>query len=158
MKRDVCAQVFGKRWSELNDEERKRALRYRRQANHYRHFQQDTKRMRDAAQNKKRQVLEALGWAAACSRCGYDRYIGALDFHHLDPSQKNHCVLKMGLDRAIIEARKCQLICSNCHRELHADDTPKSTGRPRVADPLLERYLRASGLTEEQITCAMVGR
>lgn len=58
-----------------------------------------------------------------CLVCGYSRCLDALDFHHVDESTKlfdisgSHCrawlVIKEELD-------KCVLLCSNCHRELHA--------------------------------------
>ena len=57
-----------------------------------------------------------------CQRCGYDTYLGCLDFHHIDPNIKE---IGLGdgnftLKTAIKEANKCILLCSNCHRELHA--------------------------------------
>lgn len=66
----------------------------------------------------KKRMVEYKG--GKCTRCGYDRCIAALDFHHIDPKTKkfdvsgSHCLswskIKMELD-------KCELICSNCHRE-----------------------------------------
>lgn len=58
-----------------------------------------------------------------CERCGYNKYIGALDFHHLDPSQKDFGIAKVKLhsfdDKVKRELDKCILVCSNCHREIH---------------------------------------
>jgi hypothetical protein len=58
-----------------------------------------------------------------CGVCGYNRCSAALDFHHIDPSQKKF-VLSQHLTRAmpalIAEAMKCELLCANCHRERHA--------------------------------------
>ena len=66
-------------------------------------------------------VAEAGG---ACVLCGYDRYIGALHFHHVDPSQKEFAVSGRGFTRSIQkmreEAAKCVLLCSNCHAEVEA--------------------------------------
>ena len=57
-----------------------------------------------------------------CVRCGYDKYYGALDFHHLDPSQKDfnlgNCKLT-NFEKIKSELDKCILVCSNCHREIH---------------------------------------
>lgn len=59
-----------------------------------------------------------------CEICGYNKFIQGLDFHHLDPKlksfkissiQKNDIKLKEEID-------KCQLLCVNCHRELHYSD------------------------------------
>ena len=56
-----------------------------------------------------------------CIKCGYDRCMKALEFHHLDPSQKDFTISNdhFRLQEAINESKKCILICSNCHKELH---------------------------------------
>ena len=43
-------------------------------------------------------VAEAGG---ACALCGYDRYNGALQFHHLDPAEKRFHLGESGLTRAL---------------------------------------------------------
>ena len=59
-----------------------------------------------------------------CVLCGYSKYLGALDFHHLDPSKKGFEISTRGLTRSWekikMELDKCILVCANCHRELHA--------------------------------------
>lgn len=66
-------------------------------------------------------VAEAGG---ACVACGYDRCIAALQFHHLDPAEKRFSLSQQGmtrsLERARAEARKCVLLCGNCHAEAEA--------------------------------------
>ena len=68
---------------------------------------------------KLRLVAEAGG---CCVLCGYDAFIGALEFHHLDPGAKRFGLAERGLTRSIdivrAEARKCVLLCSNCHAEV----------------------------------------
>ena len=56
-----------------------------------------------------------------CERCGYDKCLKALEFHHLDPSQKDFTISndRFKLQEAVVESKKCILICSNCHKELH---------------------------------------
>ena len=56
-----------------------------------------------------------------CIKCGYDRCIKALEFHHIDPTQKDFTISNdhFRLQEAVEEVKKCILICSNCHRELH---------------------------------------
>ena len=61
-----------------------------------------------------------------CSRCGFseDPKTGKIepelfDFHHRDPSKKEFEIgqkLKCNIDRCIEEAKKCDLLCANCHR------------------------------------------
>ncbi len=59
-----------------------------------------------------------------CERCGYRRNEAALAFHHLEPSDKSfpldirHCS-NTSWDALLNEARKCQLLCLNCHAEIH---------------------------------------
>ncbi len=59
----------------------------------------------------------------SCSICGYDKYSGALEFHHIDPNDKDEHFTSMRhwrWERMRIELDKCVLLCSNCHREVHA--------------------------------------
>ena len=69
---------------------------------------------------RKKEAVDYKG--GKCVKCGYDKYYGALDFHHRDPSEKdvnfiklrkrNWCDYKRELD-------KCDLVCKNCHAEIH---------------------------------------
>jgi hypothetical protein len=58
----------------------------------------------------------------ACAICGYDRCPAALEFHHVTPSEKQFGLSLNGvarsLERSREEARKCVLLCSNCHMEV----------------------------------------
>ena len=57
-----------------------------------------------------------------CSICGYNKCIAALDFHHINPSEKDRRYFNMrgGLSVNLkTELDKCVLLCSNCHREIH---------------------------------------
>lgn len=57
-----------------------------------------------------------------CQRCGYDKSIRALEFHHTDPSKKDFGISRT-LTKSITllknEVDKCILLCSNCHAEIH---------------------------------------
>ena len=74
------------------------------------------------ARSRKAQEVEYKG--GKCIRCGYDKCLDVLMFHHRDPTVKsftistNHSrrweVLKEELD-------KCDLLCLNCHGETHAE-------------------------------------
>ena len=59
-----------------------------------------------------------------CERCGYNRCIEALEFHHINPSRKDFNVSQRGYtrswERVVKELEKCIMLCANCHRELHA--------------------------------------
>jgi hypothetical protein len=59
-----------------------------------------------------------------CKMCGYDSCLDALQFHHRDPNQKDVIPARMKLwnkGRAIEELDKCDLVCANCHAEIHSE-------------------------------------
>ncbi len=64
-------------------------------------------------------VAEAGG---RCTICGYDRFAGALEFHHVDPMAKRMPLSARGIAYASetlrAEAKKCVLLCANCHAEI----------------------------------------
>lgn len=62
-----------------------------------------------------------------CEKCGYNHNIAALDFHHLNPKEKEFAIdlrkfSNMSLEKLQKELDKCILVCANCHRELHNPD------------------------------------
>jgi transcription elongation factor Elf1 len=68
----------------------------------------------------KRLAIEYKG--GKCCRCGYNKSVRALHFHHLDPKEKDFGI---GLDGHVHsweelkkELDKCILVCANCHAEL----------------------------------------
>lgn len=68
---------------------------------------------------KRKLIAEAGG---ECILCGYDKNPRALHFHHLDPAEKHYVISRAGHTRAFSEvqeeARKCVLLCANCHAEV----------------------------------------
>jgi transposase-like protein len=83
------------------------------------------KRCRSEAVARRRRKVKAILVSEAggrCCICGYDRNMRALHFHHIDPSQKRHEInakgVALALDTLRAEARKCILLCSNCHAEV----------------------------------------
>ena len=60
-----------------------------------------------------------------CQCCGYDTCLEALEFHHLDKTQKDFNISDRNLktsDWPLIKSEldKCILVCANCHREIHS--------------------------------------
>ena len=79
------------------------------------------KRTAQSQKDKVQQLKEEAG--GRCTRCGYDRCQDALEFHHLDPTQKEfHLGEARGynIEKLRAELSKCILVCRNCHTELHA--------------------------------------
>ncbi len=70
---------------------------------------------------KRTLVAEAGG---SCTLCGFDTHPAALQFHHRDPSKKafhlSHGGMTRGIGRTRAEARKCVLLCANCHALVEA--------------------------------------
>lgn len=57
-----------------------------------------------------------------CNKCGYDKCIAALDFHHRNPEEKEINVASSAnanIAQKLEEIKKCDLLCARCHRELH---------------------------------------
>lgn len=72
--------------------------------------------------NMKLQAIKLLG--GKCSRCGYNKCVDALEFHHENPNEKE---FKLGSGNTMswkdykAEVKKCILVCSNCHKEIHSE-------------------------------------
>lgn len=66
------------------------------------------------------QAIKLLG--GKCSICGYDKCVDALEFNHENLQEKE---FKLGSGNTMswkqykLEALKCKLVCSNCHKEIH---------------------------------------
>lgn len=62
-----------------------------------------------------------------CQVCGYNKYPGGLDLHHIDPKIKSFSIGHRGYTRSWEkvkeELNKCVLVCANCHREIEAGIT-----------------------------------
>lgn len=88
-----------------------------------------------AAKNPGRQLYYSGQWqvlfpilVAKCQVCGYDKCAAVLDCHHRDPALKEfsikawmqvHAVSEENVQTLRNELQKCDILCSNCHRELH---------------------------------------
>jgi transposase len=74
-----------------------------------------------------------------CVICGYEKHLEALQFHHLDPSTKQFHLGQGGVSRSLArcraEARKCALLCANCHAEVEAGKTAMPLDFVSIADP-----------------------
>ncbi|MBE2316654.1 helix-turn-helix domain-containing protein [Solirubrobacter sp. CPCC 204708] len=89
----------------------------------------------EAVTERRRRVKEILVAEAGgcCAACGFDSYVGALQFHHLDPSTKAFEVSRQGITRSLerlrLEAQKCVLLCANCHAMVEAGLLKPPTAR-----------------------------
>jgi transposase len=78
----------------------------------------------EAVSRRRRKMKETLVAEAGgvCVICGYAESMRALHFHHLEPGDKrieiNAKGVALALETLRAEARKCVLLCSNCHAEV----------------------------------------
>ena len=82
-----------------------------------------TEAVKEWRRNTKLKLVACMG--SKCQICSYNRCMNALEFHHLNPNEKE---FGLGAVRAnpknwvsiVSEMQKCILLCSNCHKEIHA--------------------------------------
>jgi hypothetical protein len=79
--------------------------------------------MKDRYRQKKIEIQD-LKIGLKCAKCGYDKCGASLEFHHIDPSEKDETISRMisnnyTLDLVEEEIKKCIVLCSNCHHEFH---------------------------------------
>jgi len=68
----------------------------------------------------KEEALKMLG--GKCKICGYNKCRAAMEFHHPKGTKEGgiHSFLKNESRQKLLkEAKKCILLCANCHREVH---------------------------------------
>ena len=79
----------------------------------------------EAVQKRREKTKELLVEykGGKCEICGYDRCVEALEFHHINPDEKDFGIGQKGYTRSFeknkAEVDKCILVCANCHREIH---------------------------------------
>jgi len=70
----------------------------------------------------KQKCVDYKGGQCVC--CGYKKTNNALEFHHLNPKEKDFSISSAKFtkfdNRIIDELNKCALVCRNCHAEIHA--------------------------------------
>lgn len=88
----------------------------------------DKAHRRAVTQERKLELIRLAG--GACQTCGYDVCVGALEFHHPKGSKEASVstLLRHSFEKAATEARKCLLLCANCHRELHFKPQTRPSG------------------------------
>lgn len=73
------------------------------------------------AKERKQVLINMRG--GGCERCGYNKCLAAIDFHH-NQGIKNFPLSARNLSnttmkRILEEFKLCEVLCSNCHREEH---------------------------------------
>lgn len=75
----------------------------------------------------KRKYEYILSRGGKCEKCGYDHNLAALEFHHINPEEKEFQIdirkfANANLNQLKQELDKCVILCANCHRETHHPD------------------------------------
>jgi hypothetical protein len=98
--------------SECKECQRKRQVEYRTTA-----FAQQQKK--NQRRKLKLSILAELG-VTNCTRCAEDHW-ACLEFHHVGDKKFNISEFYHRMDRSSVleEARKCIVLCANCHRKEH---------------------------------------
>jgi hypothetical protein len=97
-----------------------------------------------------------------CLACGYNRYVGALDFHHTDPATKTAGIAEMlrspqAWTTIRAELDKCVILCNRCHAEVHggALDLRSHIFRACTVEEGLEFLRRWWGTLTEAERCGL---
>ena len=121
-------EIKRKEYKKDSDKYKKRAKRWRKD-NPDKTYKADKKRWLE--ENKAIAIYLKIDRGGKCCKCGYDKNMCALDWHHRDPNTKDFSISKVRITPknyqiVISEIEKCDLVCSNCHREIHnSNDTAK---------------------------------
>jgi hypothetical protein len=101
----------------------------------------------------KQQCVDYKG--GKCVQCGYNKYIGAIEFHHLDPTQKDFGIARNQKNFGEShkkELDKCVALCSNCHRIEHERlKSGESSGLQQIeTTPIVSTINKEPQLIEER--------
>lgn len=70
-------------------------------------------------------LVDSISALATNKYCGYNKCLAALEFHHPN-SDKDFGLSQKGITRSWekvkLELDKCELVCCNCHKEIHWGD------------------------------------
>ena len=73
---------------------------------------------------RKEELVKMKG--GKCKICGYSKSLSALTFHHKNIEQKRFTIsgnkLLKRWDELLKEIEKCDLLCMNCHAEVHDEE------------------------------------
>ncbi len=81
---------------------------------------------------RKSEIVNLFG--GCCKNCGYDKNLAVLQFHHRNPEEKIvnidvRVLTNRTWEFCVEEAKKCDILCANCHAEHHYPDLNNWAGR-----------------------------
>jgi hypothetical protein len=120
----IISQNWDKQWSVIEKEIKKCTLLCDNCHRELHYNNNETEKRR----NTKELIVNYRG--NKCEICGYNKCLSALTFHHTNKDDKEYSIGKISLiitdiqeltDDIFKELNKCEMLCSNCHREKHVD-------------------------------------
>lgn len=75
---------------------------------------------------RRHDIMKELG--AQCQRCGYNKSLRALHFHHKDSSEKkmwSNGKARVSPEEVRAHPERFIVLCANCHAELHDEEAQK---------------------------------
>jgi len=106
---------------------------------------------------QKKAVVSLIKVMRGCSECGYRSHPQALQFDHLDPSNKEinvSCFGEVSWTRLLREIMKCRVLCANCHSVHTAncqDNNEPVTDVTEKTKNLINEILQCDLLTNNSI-------
>jgi hypothetical protein len=92
------------------------------------HNKLNNKKYQGYSQQRQRGVEKKLKLIALrgskCEYCGYNKNLASLQFHHIDPNEKDdqmdmRKLANSKIEWCLKELDKCKVLCANCHAEEH---------------------------------------
>ena len=78
----------------------------------------------DFVKRRKGNLIKVFG--CKCCICGFDKWQSALEFHHVNPEEKEFSITTdtttKAIEKQLEELKKCILVCANCHRGIHSNN------------------------------------
>ena len=115
--RNICKLCWAAKARTYRSDNPERALRIAKRST-----QKKDKHIPGLSYKEKREILDDIKRSRACYFCQEDEPV-ALDFHHRDPNEKDFTVsaeIHKTINQLLEEVAKCEVICANCHRKIHA--------------------------------------
>ena len=113
-------------------------------------------------QRQRKLKLDCINYKGGkCLSCNYNKYQGALEFHHLDPNEKDFSLSKVKhttFNKVKKELDKCILLCSNCHKEIHANFIFYNTDTKQIEsiEPIIYKEWKADEALKSTIDIKII--
>lgn len=94
--------------------------------------QKSISKWRKKREQNRRKLIDEIKLSKGCLHCGYKEHAVALDFDHLNPSEKDFNISAnfacAPFEALMEEISKCQVLCANCHRVKTKQDLVSQKG------------------------------